>query len=208
MAHNSKRNFDDTQEKSMENLTLLPVFTTLQSERITIRPYQLEDAEEINAAVAESRDTLAPWLPWSQGHQTVDETRDFIIRSTAQWLLRENLNATIWENTTGRFLGGIGVHPRDWEIRSFEIGYWLRDSAVGQGYMTEAVRMVADELFGALQANRVSIRCDARNDRSAAIPRRLGFVQEAHLRKDGRAPDDTLRDTLVFALTADDPRWP
>src|SRR5579871_3654591 len=145
----------------MEKLTLLPVFTALQSERITIRPYRLEDAEEIYAAVAESRATLAPWLPWSQGHQTVDETRDFIVRSTAQWLLRESLNATIWENAGGRFLGGIGVHPRDWDARSFEIGYWLRDSAVGHGYMTEAVKLVADELFGAMQANRVSIRCDA-----------------------------------------------
>ena len=192
----------------MENLTLLPIFTALQSERITIRPYQLEDAEEINVAVAESRGTLAPWLPWSQGHRTVDATRDFIIRSTALWLLREGFNATIWENASGSFLGGIGVHPRDWEIRSFEIGYWLRDSAVGHGYMTEAVRLITDELFGTLQANRVSIRCDARNDRSAAIPRRLGFVQEARLRKDSRAPDGTLRDTLVFALTTDDPRWP
>jgi RimJ/RimL family protein N-acetyltransferase len=36
----------------------------------------------------------------------------------------------------------------------------------------------------------------------------LGFRREAHLRNDGLAYDGVLRDTLIFALTPDDPRWP
>ena len=35
----------------------------------------------------------------------------------------------------------------------------------------------------------------------------LGFVREAHLRYNLRAMDGSIRDTLVYALTVDDPRW-
>lgn len=190
----------------MDYRTLMPIFDELVGERIVIRPYQLADAEAVQAAIAESRDALRPWLPFADQHQSGDETRDFIIRSQAQWLLRDNFNASLWERDSARFLGGIGFHPRDWAVPSFEIGYWLRSTAAGNGSMTEAVRLLTAALFTTLGAQRVEIHCDARNARSAAVPQRLGFVQEACLRNDGRAADGTLRSTLIFALTPDDPR--
>ena len=58
--------------------------------------------------------------------------------------------------------------------------------------------------FDQLHAERVEIRCDARNPRSAAVPRRLGFVHEATLRRARRTVDNELADTLVFALTRAD----
>jgi RimJ/RimL family protein N-acetyltransferase len=112
----------------------------------------------------------------------------------------------LWERDSEHFLGGIGFHPRNWEARAFEIGYWLRTTAAGHGYMTEAVRLLTNELFTAMGANRVEIHCDIRNARSAAVPQRLGFIQEARLRNVGRATDGTLRSTFIFALTPDDPR--
>ena len=74
--------------------------------------------------------------------------------------------------------------------------------------MAEAVRLLADFAFNELHANRVMIRCDARNARSAGVAERLGFVREACLRNEARANDGSLRDTLIFALTPSDPRWP
>jgi len=53
----------------------------------------------------------------------------------------------------------------------------------------------------------VMIRCDAENARSAAVPRRLGFTQEGLMRRDSAAPNGELRDTLVFSLIREDPRW-
>ena len=103
------------------------------------------------------------------------------------------------------------MHLRDvrrWELGYFEIGYWLRKSAEGQGYMTETVRLLADYAFASLSANRVEIICDARNLRSAAVPRRLGFVLEGWLRNHSLGPGESPADTLIFALTRDDPRWP
>jgi ribosomal-protein-serine acetyltransferase len=187
--------------------TALPLFAELRGERISVRPYRAEDAAALKEAVDESRDHVRPWLPFAEDHRTVAEARDWIVRGMAAWLVRDDLPMSVWETATGRFLGGIGLHPRDWSIGYFEIGYWLRQTAEGHGYMAEAVRLVTDFAFDHLAAHRVEIRCDARNRRSASVAERLGFVREAHLRYNLRSVDGSIRDTLVYALTVDDPRW-
>ncbi len=182
--------------------TLLPLFDQLEGERVLIRPYRLSDADEVYQAIVESRDNLRPWLPFAD--ETEDELRDFLARSMASWLLRENFNTGIWLSENRRFLGGIDAHPRDWDVPSFEIGYWLRASEEGHGYLTEAGRLLTNYLFTQLGANRIEIRCDARNTRSANVARRLGYVQEAHLRNHSLSHEGKLRDMLVFSLIPTD----
>lgn len=189
-----------------EYRTLIPLFEELQGERVMVRPYRVEDAEALQAAVAESREHLRPWLPFADAHQSVEESRDFIIRSNAQWLLRENFGLSIWQRETGDFLGGVGFHIRDWDIRWFEIGYWLRASAEGHGYMTEAVRLVSNYLLDHLGAQRVEIRCNALNTHSAAVALRLGFVQEGRLRNTRVAASSAPAATLIFSRIPTDPR--
>ena len=180
--------------------TLIPLFEELRGERIIVRPYRESDAQDLFKAVAESRDHLRPWLPFADEHRSVEESRDWIIHTMAHWLLRELLGLSIWEAATNRFLGGIGLHPHDWNTGYFEIGYWIRASAEGHGYVTEAVRLLTNYAFDTLQANRLEIRCDELNMRSAAIPQRLGFVKEGCLRNNATAPDGRIRSTLVFSL--------
>src|SRR5690348_934630 len=188
--------------------SLIPLFEELRGERVLVRPYRESDAPDLYDAIVESREHLRPWLPFADQHQTVDESRDVIVRGMATWLLREDMMVGLWDALTGRYVGSSGLHPRDWDAGVFEIGYWIRQSVEGRGYVTEAVRLQTDFAFAQLGANRVFIRCDARNTRSAAVPRRLGFAQEALLRNDMRDLTGALRDTLVFALIPSDPRWP
>jgi ribosomal-protein-serine acetyltransferase len=189
--------------------TLIPLFEELRGPRVVVRPYRLEDADELFAAVEESRQHLWPWLPWVIQHQTVEDTRDFILRTQAKWLLREDdLTVGIFEASGGRYLGGSGLHIRSWDVPAFEIGYWIRASAEGRGLVAETVKLLTDFAFTSLGAQRVMIRCDARNTRSASVAERLGFVREALLRNDTRDANGELRSTLVYSLTPDDPRWP
>jgi RimJ/RimL family protein N-acetyltransferase len=66
------------------------------------------------------------------------------------------------------------------------------------------VRLLTDYAFDNLKANRIEICCDELNARSAAIPKRLGFVLEERLRNDLATSDGRLRTTLVFSLTPED----
>ena len=187
--------------------TLLPLFDELQGERVVIRPYRESDAQALVEAVGESRDHIRPWLPFADAHQTVEESRDWIIQQQAKFLLREDMALCLWDKANDKMLGGIGLHIRNWKARSFELGYWLRVSAIGHGYVTEAVKLLTEYVFTRLAANRVMIRCDARNTQSAAVAQRLGFVLEGRLRNEGVDTSGGLRDTLIFALIPSDKRF-
>ena len=58
--------------------------------------------------------------------------------------------------------------------------------------------------FRDLNARRVEIRCDARNQCSRRVAKRTGFRLEAELRCDDRANDGSLRDTTIRVLPAED----
>jgi RimJ/RimL family protein N-acetyltransferase len=82
----------------------------------------------------------------------------------------------ICERLSGRLLGGTGLHRIQWEGPRFEIGYWLRTSAEGQGYVQEGVTLLTVLAFETLQAQRVQIRMDPRNARSQSVAARVGYV--------------------------------
>ena len=181
--------------------TLIPLFEVLQGERIFVRPYQQDDAADLFAAINESRDHLRPWLPFADAHQTLDESRDWIVQQQAAWLLRTKLFTGIWTTNDSHFVGGTGLEPVNWDIGYFQIGYWMRVSATGAGYVTEAVQLLTEDALRHLNAQRVEIRCSEHNSRSAAVARRAGFMLEGILRNDHRACDGAVRSSLVFART-------
>ncbi len=105
----------------MRYLTLMPLFDELRGERVVVRPYRESDAQALFEAVGESREHLRPWLPFADAHQTVEESRDWIIHQLAEWLLRRDMQAGIWERATNRYVGGSGLDPHNWETGYFEI---------------------------------------------------------------------------------------
>jgi ribosomal-protein-serine acetyltransferase len=180
--------------------TLIDLPSELRGSRVLLRPYHGKDAEQVFAAIDESRDHLRSWVTWVDNNRTVDDVRDYCIRSQASWLLRTELALGIFDSVNERYLGGTGLHDPDWELRTFEIGYWLRVTATGHGYATESTRLLADFAVSCLQARRVTLRCDARNDPSRHVAERAGFALEGRLRKVSMAPDGTVRDDLVYAI--------
>jgi RimJ/RimL family protein N-acetyltransferase len=192
----------------MSTRTTPPILIRLPDElrgaRVVARAYRADDAEAVFEAVEESREHLRPWMDWVDEHRTLDDSRAFVARQAAEWLLRTDLTMGIWESATGHYLGSTGYHRIHWEVPSLEIGYWVRVTAEGHGFVTEATALLTECAFAQLGANRLEIRCDARNVRSAAVPERLGYHLEGRLRNEARAPDGGLRDTLIFGMTRAD----
>ncbi|WAC69446.1 GNAT family N-acetyltransferase [Microbacterium sp. SL75] len=60
--------------------------------------------------------------------------------------------------------------------------------------------------FDQWQVNRVALRCDARNERSARAIERLGATREGRLRRHRIAPDGSVSDTLYFSILREE--WP
>lgn len=184
-----------------QSLILLDLPDELVGERVLVRGYRPGDGSALWEAIEESRDHLWPWMPWVPEHRTSQDSEAFARRAHGEWLKRENFVAGVWERETGRLLGGTGLHPTDLSVPSFEVGYWLRPSAEGHGFMSEAIRLLCGLAFDTLGANRLHLRCDARNQRSAAVARRVGFIHEGTRRHDSRNhATGELRDTECFSL--------
>lgn len=183
---------------------LLDFADELQGERVTIRRWRDHDASALWEAVECSREHLKAWQPWVDEHISLDFSREYIRRMQAQWALREDLPMGIWLRANGLLLGATGLHRFDWRVPSMEIGYWLRPEMQGRGYVSEATRLVLSLAFTHLKAERVEIRCDAENVRSAAVPTRLGFAHEARLRASRRNSAGELSDSCIFAMTRAD----
>src|SRR5579859_6957453 len=132
----------------------------LYGERVLLRPFRAGDGQALWEATEESRDHIRPWLPWGDDTRAPSDSEAYARRALARWVSREDLPLGIWDRATNRFLGGSGLHRIRWNIPAFEIGYWLRQSAEGQGYMTETVRVLCKFAFETLSANRVEIRVD------------------------------------------------
>jgi RimJ/RimL family protein N-acetyltransferase len=170
-----------------------------ETERLLIRAPLPGDGRTLNIAISESLAELRPWMPWAKVMPSVAESETFVREAALRFRTHEDLPLWLFRKSDGLFVGGSGLHNIAWEVPRFEIGYWVRTSLRGQGYITEAVNGIAAFAFDKLNAIRIEIRCDARNLRSAAVAERAGFTREACLRSDSRAPDGRLRDTLVFA---------
>ena len=180
---------------------LIDIPSQLVGQRVIVRPYRPGDGTALWDAVEESREHILPWLPWGPSHKSPDDSEAFVRKCHAKWLLREDMPMGVWDRTGEKYLGGSGLHRIEWGVPSFEIGYWLRKSAQGRGYMTEAVWLITQLAFETLKAQRVFIRAAAGNYRSAAIPPRLGFIHEGTLRNSARNANNELCDMLMFAMT-------
>lgn len=170
-----------------------------ETERLIIRASQWGDGRMVNEAVRESADQLAPWLPFARTLPTLEQSEIRARKNRLNFMERTDMVLYLLDKETGEFVGSSGLHRMNWEARSFEIGYWIRTSRSGQGLMGEAVKGIEQFAIRHLEANRLEIRCDARNRNSAKVAERAGYTLEGILRRTGRDPDGVLVDTMVFA---------
>jgi RimJ/RimL family protein N-acetyltransferase len=178
---------------------LISMPESFESSRLQIRAALWGDGAAVNEAVQESAAELRPWMPWAQHDPSVEESEVSIRKSRLEFLERRDIRLLLVNKQTGQLVGSSGLHRIDWQVRKFEIGYWVRTSCAGQGYITEAVTAIADFAVQELQANRLEIRCDSRNTQSARVAERTGFTLEGILRNDKLDVHGVLRDTMIYS---------
>ncbi|WP_420805722.1 GNAT family N-acetyltransferase [Paenibacillus wynnii] len=172
---------------------------SFETERLLIRAALWGDGAILNEAIGESLNELRPWMLFAKTMPTLEESEIFTREARLAFLKRDKLHMRIFNKSTGSFIGNSGLHQINWDTRNFEIGYWIRSSCSGYGYMTEAVNGITDFAIHTLEANQIEIRCSARNIKSAAVAERAGFTLDGILRSNCRGFDGELHDSKVYA---------
>ena len=146
-----------------------------------LRCLAVDDAEALFAALDDNRQHLRQWLPWLDFNKESSDSVAFIKRS--QKLLANGTGFVMGIWVADELVGTIGQNSIDWSAKIGYLGYWLSQSAQGNGIVTAACRALISHAFDELKLNRIDIRCATGNARSCAIPQRLGFTHEGVLRQ-------------------------
>jgi RimJ/RimL family protein N-acetyltransferase len=177
----------------------------IETERLVIRAWQSEDAPLLKEAIDSSIDHLRAWMPWADDEpQKIEEKIGLVDAFRAQFDAKENFVYGIFSADESEVLGGTGLHVRVGP-GGLEIGYWVRESAIRQGIASESSAAVTRVGFEVCEADRIEIRIEPRNEASLGVPRKLGFVEEATLRRRlvGRK-NEPLRDVTIFTMFRED----
>ncbi len=120
-------------------------------------------------------------MPWLDENKTLEDTKKFIEGGLERFEKESGGAFGIWYK--GQLTGCIGLPQLKKDHKKAAIGYWLSEDCQGKGLMTEVVKALVNYLFKDLKLNRVEINCATGNEKSCAIPEKLGFTNEGVIRQ-------------------------
>jgi 8-oxo-dGTP diphosphatase len=178
------------------------VFTSITTERLTLRPFQPQDAEAIHRLINdwEVVRTLAV-VPFPYSRKDADT---WIASATAE--LAEgtayHLAITGQEGDQEMLIGSVGLRL-DRTTRSASLGYWVGRRFWGHGVATEAAGRLVRWGIANLELDRITAYVATENPASASVLRRIGFRQTGESVKHSVAHGCD-RPVWVFEATRDD----
>ena len=156
------------------------------SRSLRLRRCGADDVPELVEALQDSLPELQQFMPWSHDLDGLTEAAQLqrIEEANSSWNNRTDFLYHLYRPTPDgwRLSGSLGLHGRNLNPLSLEVGYWLRTEAAGQGLCTTAVRAIVLVGLDVMQIERIQVGCDTENVASRRVIERSGFLLEALLR--------------------------
>jgi RimJ/RimL family protein N-acetyltransferase len=178
-----------------------PDRVTLAGRHVRLEPLEERHRDDLLAGAAEDPETFRYTVGqlWKGAAEWPAYLADALQPQFVTW-------ATVLA-ADGRAVGSTrfgDISPADGRV---EIGWtWIAPSHQRTAVNTEAKLLQLTYAFEELGATRVTLKTDARNERSQRAIERIGGVREGVLRKHMRLPDGFIRDTVSYSILADE--WP
>ncbi len=168
----------------------------LQTRRLILRPFSLDDAPEVQrlAGAPEVADTTLN-VPHPYAENLAEA---WITGHVARFAAGEGVNYAITLRDTGTLIGSISLIVTRRHRRA-ELGYWLGVPYWSQGYTTEAAGTLVDYGFHTRGLNKITASHFTRNPASGRVMEKLGMTREGllpqHVWK-----NDRFEDMAVYGL--------
>lgn len=176
----------------------------IHTSRLLLRCWDPADAPLLDEAIKASIDHLLPWMPWAAAEPKSIEARIALLRQfRAKFDLDQDYVYGVFNRAGTAVIGGTGLHTRTGH-GGREIGYWIHKDHINRGLATELTAALTRVAFEIDLVERVEIHMDPTNHPSAAVPRKLGFLNLAILPKWLPQADGSWRDEMVWALYRSD----
>jgi ribosomal-protein-serine acetyltransferase len=177
----------------MEHMRVSPV--------IRLEKINVSMAQVIFDTIKRDQDYLKTWLPFVEFTQKVEDTVLFIQSVSDDEPVLQKAIYSIWVKE--EFAGLIGFNEIDWTNKKTELGYWLAEKMQGKGIITLCAQKLINYAFLKLKLNRIQIKVAVGNERSMAIPKRLGFQFEG-VERSGELIESRFHDLEIYSLLKND----
>ena len=168
---------------------------------VSMRHVRESDVDAVLDVVTRNYDHLRTFMEWAKRDYSRKDAEEWVGKAANRSSDDQPFNMCILRDH--RMIGTIGFAEFDHAAKVTEIGYWIDADEQGKSIISRATGEMLQLAFEHLGMNRVQIRCVDANVRSAAIPRRFGFVEEGrqrqHVIRDGKTYD-----FLIFGLLRDE----
>ena len=176
-------------------------FVPLTTERLTLRPYQAEDAAELHRLINDWEVCRAlAAVPFPYPRALADDWIASAARSLAEGSAY-HLAITGREGEREVIVGGVGLRV-DAAARTGRLGYWVGRKFWGHGVAAEAAGRLARWALANLDLTRLEANVATDNAASIAVLRRIGF-QHVGAGKEHFATRDAELPIVRFAATRD-----
>jgi RimJ/RimL family protein N-acetyltransferase len=176
----------------------LPPNALIGSQRLALRPMQIDDAETIANLIRREPDA-------SFGHSRFPYSAILFEDWFGEMAEKDpapDIELAVALRETGELIGETGLYSIDWIARTAESGSWLyRAADRGKGYGTEAKLLLLEYAFDRLGLNMIWAWVKERNPRSQAALRKQGYRDAGRFTWSGYGPDG-FENARMFDLLA------
>jgi RimJ/RimL family protein N-acetyltransferase len=162
--------------------------------RVYLRPFELADAEPLTAWINDRRVAQTLQFRWPM---SVHQEEDYL---GTLYTSKTDMVVGICLKEDNRLIGGTGLHQIDPIHRRAVFGIFIGEvDEWGNGYGTEATRLMIDVAFDRLNLRRLELDVHSFNPAAKRVYEKLGFevegVRRQHTHHAGR-----YHDTYLMAL--------
>jgi RimJ/RimL family protein N-acetyltransferase len=145
----------------------------IKTERLTLRPFQAEDAPALNQIA--NQDYVLKWMPdWES---SIEDTERLIQYFTAQYPLASKTVAKVAFAVVLKdsIIGMVGIGNKEEVDNDIEIAYFISKDYSGKGYITEAAKAASRWALLNLKMDYLIAIVDTENYPSQRVVEKCGF---------------------------------
>ncbi|MBM0066357.1 GNAT family N-acetyltransferase [Alkalicoccobacillus gibsonii] len=178
-----------------EKLYLLLQHSIIETDRLVLRPFNLEDAEDLFLITSDKEVVNYVFPP----HQAMSEVN--ILLST--FYMKEPIGkyAVVYKENN-KLIGTCELHLLNNPLNA-EIGYLLNKTYWGKGLIPEALNALLNLAFTELNLNRVEAKFNELNANSERVLKKIGMQKEGIFRDNSMMNNELIND-VQYAITKRD----
>ena len=175
----------------------------LETERLVLRPFKIEDAEDMFKNYCNS-DEVCKYLPWDP-HGNVENTKAYLNTFLDNYKNTENFfRWAIVLKEINEVVGVIDYHQFDTDNNNCAIGYCLGKEFWNKGIMAEAGNAVVEFIFENTNTERLEGIHVVENIGSGRVMQKLGMKFEGISRRYRKNRSGGYWDFCVYSLIRED----